>query len=170
MLSAADQLRIACRASIELTELQHAAVQLRLMTAVLMGSMLCELLDPALLLVTAPGSLVHRAAAATTLGPLGMAGLLAACAALLLPLLVLQLWPCASRARRRDATRLACLALAASAVLWTFLAWRALTALDLQGAPLLFARHGFGALLVAGALAWSLNAEQLRVLLERSSC
>lgn len=165
MSSTAEHLRRVMRESIVLTELQHMTLMLRLMTALLAGAMLADLIDPALLLMHTPESLVFRAATATKMGPQALALLFLALAVLLAPFFALQLGMLA--ARRRGITQLACLSLALTGVVWAFLAWRAVP-LDLGAAPVVFARHGAAALLFALVLAWSLNAEQVRTLLERS--
>lgn len=162
---AADALSAKLAHSITLTELQHTRVQARLMAALLAGSLLCDLTDPALLLVGSTASLVYRAAQATSLGPTALAIVMTGLAVLLLPFLVAQI--AGLESRRRGVTQLACLSLALTSVVWFFLAWRCIP-LDLGAAPWVFTRYGAGALLFALAIAWSLNAEQLRIALERT--
>lgn len=142
----------------------HVAIRGRLALLVLAGSVLFDLLDPAVLLLATPESLVYLAAAATRFGPDALARIFGGLAVLLLPFLALQCGLLQQRAR--GVTQLACVALALAAVLWIFLAWASLP-LGLGVTPLIFFRSGVGALLFALALAWSLNAEQIRSMLER---
>lgn len=152
------------RTSILMTELQHAAVQLRLVAVLLATSMLFDMLAPALLLLAGADSIVLRAAAGTSLHAYGVGALFVALAVAMLPYLALQLgaWPRA----RRGLTKFTCLALALSGVLWAFLAWRC-AHMDIgAAASLVFTRNALGALTFSVALAFSLNAEQLRTLLD----
>lgn len=159
-----DVLKAALRHSITLTELQHTTVQFRFVAALLAGSVLFDLIDPALLLLGSGESFIYRAACLTSLGPFWMAIVFLALALLLLPFLALQLGVCETC--KRGGTQLACLALALASLLWFFLAWRCIP-LDIGAAPVVFARNGAGAILFSLALAYSLNAEQLRCSLER---
>jgi hypothetical protein len=154
----------AIRETIVLAELQHVRVQYRLVAALLAGSMIFGLLDPALLLLGTEESLVYKAAAVTTIGPSALGHVLIGLSALLVPYMLVQISGATQRVR--GATQLACVSLALSALVWLFLAWRCIP-LDLGGAPLVFTRYGLGCLLFALALAWSLNAEQLRIAMER---
>lgn len=157
--TAADVARAALRVSVQLTEAQQERVQVRLFTALLVLAMLFDLIDPAVLLLGTPESLVFRVAEATSIGPYAFAHILLGLAVLLLPFLLLQFG--VLERRRRGVTQLACLALALSGLLWSFLAWRAIP-LDYGTAPLVFGRAGGGAMIFALALAWSLNADQVR--------
>jgi len=162
---AASDLRWTMRLSVATTELQHAQVQLRLIAALLAGSMLFDLVDPALLLLAQAESLVTRAAAGSALGAQGLGLLFAVLAAELVPFLTLQLGWCT--AQRRDVTKATCLVLAAVGLTWLFLAWRC-THLGLGAtAQIVFVRNGAGALIFALALGLSLNAELLRSYLDR---
>lgn len=164
MTTAGDLLRANMRHSITLTELQHLRVQFQVMAALLAGAMLFDLADPIVALLGVEGSVVHRAAAATALGPQALARVFLVLGVLLLPFLAVQMG--AGEVCRRGVTQLACLSLSLTAVMWLFLAWRCIP-LDLGFAPLIFLRQGLGSLLFAAALAWSLNAEQIRCALER---
>jgi hypothetical protein len=164
-MDSAVNLRTAMRESITLTELQHATGQLRLVAILLAGSLFFDLMDPALLLLGSHKSLVFQVASATRLGPGGFAVLFLCLAALLLPyVLVNAFWP--ECPWRRPVTQLACHVLIVGGVAWEFLAYRSL-ALDLGAAPAIFLRTGIGALGFAFALGLSLNAEQLRNLMEK---
>jgi hypothetical protein len=125
--------------------------------------MIFSMADAAMLLLGVPASLVARASI-QTFGPEAFARVFAGLAVLMVPYLVGQLWQ--SAPRRRGVTQLACLALALDGLVWLFLAY-SVAGLHLGWTPLVFARNGIGALLVSVVLAYSLNAEQLRVLLER---
>lgn len=162
---ASTDLRWRMRLSIVTTELQHTSVQLRFVAALLAAAMIRDLADPAILLLTRSETLLYRVAASTWLGPVATGWLFAGLALLLLPFLAVQLW---QRPRVcRTVTKVAVLVLALTGLLWIFLAWRS-THLDLGAtAQVLIALQGAGALLFALALALSLNAEQLRTLMER---
>ncbi|HEY8359261.1 MAG TPA: hypothetical protein VIL30_17570 [Ramlibacter sp.] len=159
-----EVLKATLRHSITLTELQHTYVQLRFAAILLGGSVLFDLIDPALLLLGSGQSFIYRAASLTALGSIGTALLFLTFALLLLPFLALQIGICPQC--RRGGTQLACLALTGAGLLWFFLAWRCIP-LDIGTAPIVFARNGAGTMLFALALAYSLNAEQLRCSLER---
>lgn len=162
---AATNLGFSLRLSIVLTELQHTNVQLRFVAALLAAAMIRDLADPAILLLTGTETLLFRVAASTSLGPVATGWLFAALAVLLLPFLLVQIWH--RRSLCRLVTKLAVLVLALTSLLWIFLAWRC-THLDLGATTqVLIALQGVGALLFALALALSLNAEQLRILMER---
>lgn len=152
------------RLSVVMTELQHAQVQLRLMASLLALTMVFGLLDPAFLLASRTESIIFRASTATSLGPDGLAVAFSLLAAGLVPFLAMQCgcWPAA----RRGVGKATCLVLVLAALLWFFLTWR-VAHLDFGDAvAVLFARNGAAALVFALALALSLNAEQLRSLLE----
>lgn len=162
---ASAALKGAMSVSIVLTELQHTRAQLRFVAGLLACLIVFNLVDPAVVLATGTQSLLYRAATATSLGPKGVAVLFGGLAVCLVPFLVMQFgcWEAAQRA----ITKAACWALMFAGILWFFLAWRCLH-LDLGAVPpALFARNGAGAWLFALAIALSLNAEQLRNLMER---
>lgn len=159
----ADSLRWAMRLSIMGTELQHAIVQARLLSILLAGALVFDLVDPALLILAVDGSMLHRVAMLTQHA--SAIGISFACLALgLVPYLVLQLlWP-GSR-WRRAVTKASCLVLVLGGLQWIFLAWTA-RHVDYEVVGGIFLRTGIGAMLFAAALALSLNSEQARQLLE----
>jgi hypothetical protein len=162
--AAAGNLRSALRQSVVMTDLLHAQLQVRVMSFLLAGSLLFELLDPLLLLLQPNSTMLYRVAMSTQLRAHGVALLFGGLAAALAPFLVLQIGWLARR--RRGVVKFTCLVLAAAALLWFFLAWRC-THLDLDGAvSVIFARSGLGALFFSLALSFSLNAERVRSLLE----
>lgn len=157
-------LAITLRLSKVATELQHAEVQLRVVTFLLASSMLFDLLDPALFIFTVPTSLIYRIAHLVH-APEAVGMVYAVLGALLLPYLVMQA-VCPHCPGRRAVTRLACFTLLLAALLWFFLAWMARD-LDLGGPVAgVYLRTGLGACGFSFALALSLNAEQARTLLE----
>lgn len=154
------------RLSNVLTELQHAEVQLRIVTFLLACSMLFDLLDPALFIFTVPSSLIHRIANMVH-EPYAIGWAYAGLGALLVPYLVMQA-VCPNCPERRSVTKLACFSLMTAAVLWFFMAWMARD-LDIGPVVGVYLRTGLGALGFSLALALSLNAEQVRTLLERAA-
>lgn len=169
MSATSEALKGIMRGSIELTELQHARAQLRFVSALLAASMLSDLLDPSLLLLSATDSLIYRAAAATSPGARAMGCAFASLALLLVPYLLLQIGVSQRLERQqRGVTQVACLALAAVGVAWMFMAWQAVNS-DLAVVPWIFARNAGGALLFAFFLSLTLNREQIRQLMERPS-
>lgn len=161
--TSAEALKDIMAVSIMATELLHVRVQLRLVAVLLAATIAFELADPALLLLSGDGrSIIERTAAVAALGTLGAGLVFVALAGLLLPFVATQcgLWPSA----RRSAAKLACVALSIAALLWFFLAWRAMPLNLGAAASLLFIRNGAGAITFALAIALSLNAELLRKL------
>lgn len=163
-MSASDDLKHIMQRSILMTDLQHAHVQLRFVAALLAGSMMFTLLDPAVLLLADPAGVYHRAAHATSFGPYGLAAFFLFAAAMLIPFMAVQLG--AWKSGQRFVTKATCWVLTAASLVWFFLLWRSLQ-LDLGSvAQLVFARSGMGAMGFALALGISLNAELLRTALE----
>lgn len=157
------RLRETMRLSIMGTELQHALVQSRLLSILLAGALVFDLVDPALLILVVDGSMVHRVAMMTQHA--AAIGISFACLAIgLLPYLVVQLlWP---RSRwRRGVTKASCAVLVLGGLQWIFLAWTA-RHVDYEVVGGIFLRTGVGAILFAVALALSLNSELARQLLE----
>lgn len=160
-----EALRTAMRTSIELTELQHTVAQLRLLAALLAGSMIFGLLDPAILLLAQTDSALYRVACATSIGAHALALLFVGLAVALTPFLAVQFG--AWRRSRRAVVKVTCLVLVLVALVWMFLSWRS-SHLQLGVAvEIVFGRNALGALLFAVGLAFSLNAELLRNAMER---
>lgn len=145
---------------------QYLQVALRFATVLLALSMLCDLLDPALLLIAGIDSLIYRAAEGLAPGATAIGRIFGCLAVLLLPFIALQFG--AGQRHRRGITQLACLALALVGAMWFFLAYQALH-LGMPVVPWIFIRNAGGALLFALALSLSLNREQVRNLMERAA-
>lgn len=161
--NATQHLRFALQTSILLTDLQHAQLQARFMSVLLGGQILFAMVDPALLLLAGDRQTVLVVTAgASALGCVGFSVLFLALAVLLLPFLAMQFgW---RKSARRRITKLTCLVLVLAALAWFFLAFRCAHLHIGLAPPVVFARTGLGAILVAGALAFFLNAERLRSL------
>lgn len=159
-MDAAQTLREALRASMRLTDL---TIRLRLVTVLLVSLLMFFVQGiPALVLLSVTDeSLVWRVAAATKAGPVVTGWVFVGLSLLLLPLLAVQFGGPHPRWQRLAACKLAVRSLCVTAVVWMLLAYRAIP-LDYGLTHLLFALHGAGALAVAGALAWIINADQLR--------
>jgi hypothetical protein len=160
----AETLRAHMRTSIVGTELQHTQVQLRLVCILLAGSMFFDMVDPAMLILGVPSSVVARVAGMTH-QPVLVAWLLLASAGLMLPFALLHVFH-PGHPGRRDVTRAACLGLVGGGLLWIFLGYTARNT-DFPYVVGVFLRTGAGAFLFALALAISLNSELARTLLER---
>lgn len=164
MSTTAEDLRRTLKTSIVRTELQHAQVQLRLVASLLACTLFFEMVDPAMMILQVPTSVLSRVAVMTHQPEL-LAGLFLACAVAVLPYAVMQLL-CPDHPRRRDLTKLACAALAGAGLLWICMAYTARLT-DFPYVVGVFLRTGVGAFLFALTLALSLNCELARTLLER---
>jgi MFS family permease len=128
---------------------------IRLLSVLMALDMIENMISPALWILGEQRSVIATIASLSTSRPmLGYAFLVAA--SLMLPYLIARL---ADRASHRT-TRLACLALSASGVLWMYVAFLARN-LDYQYVGGLFIFDGLVCLALAGVLANSINDAQL---------
>jgi hypothetical protein len=137
----ADHLHSIMRNPIALTELQHARLQIRVLTALLLGNICFQLIDPAIYILTVESSFF-------------------ALAGTLVPHIVFQvLRP--SWLDHRNTARVACFGLFGAGLLWVFLAWHT-WGWDVQTISGVFIRIGVGCMGFSLAIAVSLNAELAR--------
>lgn len=130
-------------------------VKVRFFTAMLLCALLSDILDP-ILYLGIPDSLVAHAAN-RTLGAHAFMRMFCVLALLLMPMLGVQFM---RRPRhQRGFTQLACLGLALSGVVWFLLAYSVDHA---STTSLTFLRSGTASILLALALAYSINCEQRR--------
>lgn len=146
-------------------ELRHTQLHVRILSFLLSCSMLFDLLDPALFILTVPTSIVHKIANLVQ-APEVLGATFIILAVFLLPFLLMQIF-CPNCPARRDVTRLACFGLLAAGVLWMFLAWMTRN-MDIGPVTGVYLRTGLGAFGFSFCLALSLNSEQARKLLEEA--
>jgi hypothetical protein len=155
----ADHLHSIMRNPIALTELQHARLQIRVLTALLLGNICFQLIDPAIYILTVESSFYHRVALSLRY-PLVLATCFFALAGTLVPHIVFQvLRP--SWLDHRNTARVACFGLFGAGLLWVFLAWHT-WGWDVQTISGVFIRIGVGCMGFSLAIAVSLNAELAR--------
>lgn len=155
----ADHLHSIMRNSIALTELQHARIQIRVLTALLLGNICFQLIDPAIYILTVETSFYHRVALSLHY-PVLLAGCFCAFAGTLVPHIFVQvlhpLW-----LDPRSTARVACFGLFGAGLLWVFLAWHT-WGWDVPSISGVFIRIGIGCMGFSLAIAVSLNAELAR--------
>lgn len=141
------------------TNLKHANHEARLLLVALGSSLMFDMLDPMLLILGTGASIVSKAAIITGF-PIVIAGAFGAAAALLIPLLIFQIF-CPAHEERDFVIRLALIGLALGGVVWMFLAYT-VRVLDYTTVTSIFARNGIWNIFLAGILAYRLNYQQQR--------
>lgn len=162
--NSADLLKANMRASIIGTEMQHQEIQHRIVSVLLAGMMLFDFIDPAVLILSVPSSVIGRIGHMTQEANF-IAFSFLTLASLLLPYVFMTVF-CPRHPMRRDCTRVACLALAGAGVLWFLMAWTARNT-EFPYVMSIFLRSGLGAMLFSLSLALSLNNELARTLLDK---
>lgn len=138
-------------------------VEVRLLSLVLTGSFLNDLVEPIFYIATVHDSMIYRVACLTHT-PWAVVAIFAAAALVALPHFVALL--CMPRFLACRAPRkMACAAACAASLLWAYLGTLALP-LDAGALPFLYWRACLGALVIAAVYGFSLNSQQLRILNE----
>ncbi|MEO8391232.1 hypothetical protein [Polaromonas sp.] len=139
--------------------LRDALLDGRLLSVLLSCSLIFNMVDPALLILKEPASLVSHIARITH-SPVAIAATFLLMAALAAPFMVMQTFAPKTRHRRR-VIRLGCLALCCGGLLWVFLAYLSRN-LDYATVTGIFIRNGAWNIALAAVLANSINNEQKR--------
>lgn len=141
-------------------ELQTLRMQIRIVTALFLSTVMFSLIDPAIYILAVKSSFYHRVGTALGKPPLLAAGYIAA-ALSLLPYFVAQLTYPAIWVRHACA-KLACFGLFGAGALWLFVAW---FARDWNVAPVVgvFVRLGLGSVLASVCLGIVINAHHARL-------
>lgn len=148
---------IVCR--VDHRELLHFRAECRFISALLALSMVFNMLEPAILIFSAPETVLSQVASSTR-RPEWLALFFIQAAIALIPYVWVQAFhPRASA--RRWATKLACFSLCCASALWALLAFTS-RGFDFAVITGLFLRNSAGAVTFALALAISLNNELLR--------
>lgn len=147
-------------------ELKHLMSESRMLSILLGGALLQDMVDPVLLIASVPTSLLTRVAGMTG-HPVLLACLFAVCALLLLPFLAVSLLRGLER-YRRIAAKLACLSLGIATVLWAYLGTLS-AGMGTGTLSNIFLRNAVMSLGFSAALAVSLNNQLIRRCHERDS-
>ena len=147
-------------------ELKHLMSEGRMLSILLGGALLQDMVDPVLLITSVPSSLLTRVAVMTG-HPVMLAGLFALCALLLAPYLAASLVR-SFAPHRRMAAKLACLSLCIATVLWAFMGTIS-AGLGTGTVSNIFIRNAIMSLGFAAALAITLNNQLIRRCREQDS-
>ena len=147
-------------------ELKHLMSESRMLSILLGGALLQDMIDPVLLITSVPTSLLTRVAVLTG-HPTTVACLFAVSAVLLAPFLAASLMRDMAPLRRL-AAKLACLSLCIATVLWAYMGTISAGA-GTGTVSNIFLRNAIMSLGFAAALAVSLNNQLMRKYQERES-